>query len=184
VGRIVVTEFISVDGVIEDPGGSEGFEHGGWALDLGDDGGQFKFQETMGSEAMLLGRKTYDHFAQVWPSQEGPYADKFNSVPKYVVSSTLTDPSWSNTTVLGGDLAQEVAGVRQGHDGEVVVHGSAQLVQALVANDLVDELRLMVFPLLLGSGKRLFGDSDKRTLQLAESKTLGGGVTILTYRPA
>jgi dihydrofolate reductase len=182
-GRIVVTEFISVDGVVEDPGGSEGYEHGGWALDLGEDGGQFKFEETMESEAMLLGRKTYEHFAQVWPSQEGPYADKFNSAPKYVVSSTLEDPSWDNTTVLGGDLAAEVAKLRRRHQGDVVVHGSAQLVRGLLANDLIDELRLMVFPVLLGSGKRLFDDSgDKKALQLAETRTIGGGVTILVYR--
>jgi dihydrofolate reductase len=184
-GRIVVTEFISLDGVMEDPGGSEGFEHGGWGLDLGEDGGQFKFEETMGSEAMLLGRKTFEHFAEAWPSQEGPYADKFNSAPKYVVSSTLQDPRWANSTVLGGDLAEEVAELRRRHDGDIVVHGSAQLVQGLLAGDLVDELRLMVFPVVLGSGKRLFGEAgDKRPLELAESRTVGGGVAILVYRRA
>jgi dihydrofolate reductase len=184
-GRIVVTEFISIDGVIEDPGGSEGFEHGGWALDLGEDGGQFKFEETMGSEAMLLGRKTYQHFAEAWPSQEGPYADKWNTMPKYVLSSTLREPEWSNSTVVGSDLAEVVAKLRQDHGGDVVVHGSAQLVQGLLAGGLVDELRLMVFPVLLGSGKRLFGETgDKQPLQLAESRTVGGGVAILVYRRA
>ena len=184
-GRIVVTEFISVDGVIEDPGGAEGFQHGGWAFDLSEEGGQFKFEEAMASEALLLGRKTYQGFAQAWPSQEGEFADKFNAMPKYVVSSTLKDPEWTNSTVLQGDLAEEVAKLRQQHEGEVVVHGSAQLVQALVANDLVDELRLMVFPVVLGSGKRLFGDtSDKKPLTLAESRTVGDGVAILIYRPA
>ena len=184
-GDIVVTEFITVDGVAEDPGGSEGHPHGGWAFEtVRGKGAQFKLDEARGTDALLLGRRTYDGFAQAWPGQEGEFADKFNSIPKYVVSSTLQDPTWNNTTVVGGDLAGEVAELRRRHDGDVAVHGSAQLVQALVADDLVDELRLMVFPLVLGSGKRLFGDSDKKTLQLAESKTLGGGVTILTYRPA
>jgi dihydrofolate reductase len=185
VGRIVVTEFISVDGVIEDPGGGEGFRHGGWAFDLDEEGGQFKLEETMASEALLLGRKTYEGFAQAWPSQEGEFADKFNTMPKYVVSSTLKDPEWSNSTVLQGDLAEAVAKLRQQHEGDVVVHGSAQLVRALLDNDLVDELRLMVFPVVLGAGRRLFGDTgDKKPLALAESRSLGAGVAILIYRPA
>jgi dihydrofolate reductase len=185
VGRIAVTEFISVDGVIEDPGGAEGFRHGGWAFDLSDEGGQFKFEEAMASEAMLLGRKTYEAFAQAWPSREGEFADKFNTMPKYVVSSTLKDPEWNNSTVLQGDLAEAVAKLRQQHEGDVLVHGSAQLVQALLDNDLVDELRLMVFPLVMGSGKRLFGDTDdKKPLTLAESRAFGDGVAVLTYRPA
>jgi dihydrofolate reductase len=185
VGRIVVTEFISVDGVVEDPGGGEGFRHGGWAFDLSDEGGQFKFEETMASEALLLGRKTYQGFAQAWPSQEGEFAERFNTMPKYVVSSTLKDPEWSNSTVLQGDLAEEVAKLRQQHEGDVVVHGSAQLVHGLMADDLIDELRLMVFPVVLGSGKRLFGDtSDKKPLALAESKTFGDGVAVLIYHPA
>ncbi len=185
-GRIVVTEFITVDGVMEDPGGSEGTRHGGWALEIPrGDGEQFKLEETRGSEALLLGRRTYEGFAQAWPGQEGEFADKFNSMPKYVVSSTLTDPSWTNTTVLGGDLAAEVAELRRRHDGEVVVHGSARLARALLAADLVDELRLMVFPLLLGSGKRLFADDgDKQSLRLAESRAVGDGVVILVYRSA
>jgi dihydrofolate reductase len=183
-GRIVVTEFISVDGVIEDPGGAEGFKHGGWAFDLDEEGGRFKLEETMASEALLLGRKTYEGFAEAWPSQEGEFADKFNAMPKYVVSLTLTDPEWSNSTVLRGGLAEEVAGLRRRHQGDVVVHGSAQLVQGLLDNDLVDELRLMVFPVVLGSGKRLFADTnDKKPLVLDEARKVGG-VALLTYRRA
>jgi dihydrofolate reductase len=186
-GRIVVTEFISLDGVIEDPGGSEDFKHGGWSfeIDRGEEGDQFKLDETMSSDALLLGRKTYEGFADSWPSRDGEFADKFNNMPKYVVSSTLKDPEWTNSTVLGGDLAEEVSRLRQEVDGDIVVHGSAQLVQALVEDGLVDELRLMVFPVVLGAGKRLFGEtSDKRRLRLADSKMVGDGVAILTYEPA
>ena len=186
-GRIVVTEFISLDGVIEDPGGAEDFKHSGWSfeIDRGEEGGQFKLEETMNSDALLLGRKTYEGFAEAWPSRDGEFADKFNNMPKYVVSSTLKDPEWTNSTVLDGDLAEEVSKLRQEVDGNIVVHGSAQLVQGLVENGLVDELRLMVFPVVLGAGKRLFGDtSDKQPLRLADSKIVGDGVAILTYEPA
>jgi dihydrofolate reductase len=182
--RIVATEFISLDGVIEDPGGSEDFKHGGWSFEIssGDDGTQFKVDETMGSDAMLLGRRTYEGFAESWPGREGEFADRFNSMPKYVVSSTLRDPDWANTTVLGGDLAAAVQRVREENDGDVVVHGSAQLVQGLIENDLLDELRLMVYPVVLGSGKRLFGDtSDKKPLPFRSSKVVGDGVAILVY---
>src|SRR3954447_7897908 len=184
-GRIVVSEFVSVDGVMEDPGGSESFEHGGWAFEFsrGEEGDQFKVDETMQSAAMLLGRRTYEGFAEAWPGREGEFADRFNSMPKYVVSSTLRDPTWTNTTVLGGDLAAAVARVREERDGDVVVHGSAQLVQGLLANDLLDELRLMVYPVVLGSGKRLFGASDdKQTLRLADSRVVGDGVAIMVYQ--
>jgi dihydrofolate reductase len=186
-GRIVVTEFISLDGVIEDPGGSEDFKYGGWSfeIDRGDDGDRFKLDEALDADALLLGRRTYEGFAAAWPSRDGEFADKFNNMPKYVVSSTLTDPEWTNSTVLGGDLSEEVSRLRQDVDGDIVVHGSAQLVQALVENGLVDELRLMVFPVVLGAGKRLFGEtSDKRRLRLSDSKTVGDGVQILTYEPA
>jgi dihydrofolate reductase len=186
-GRIVVTEFISLDGVVEAPGGGEEFRHGGWSFEVerGAEGDQFKLDETMGSAALLLGRRTYEGFAAAWPSREGEFADKFNSMPKYVVSSTLKDPEWTNTTVLAGDLAEEVGRLKREQDGDVVVHGSPQLVQALLERDLVDEVRLMVFPVVLGSGKRLFGEtSDKKRLQLADSKTVGDGVAILVYRPA
>jgi dihydrofolate reductase len=182
--RIVVTEFLSLDGVIEDPGGSEDFRHGGWSFEIssGDDGTQFKIDETMGSDAMLLGRRTYEGFAEAWPEREGEFAERFNTMPKYVVSSTLRDPAWTNTTVLGGDLPAAVARVNEERDGDVVVHGSAQLVQGLLAGDLLDELRLMVFPVVLGSGKRLFGaNDDKKTLQLTDSRVVGDGVAIMVY---
>jgi dihydrofolate reductase len=187
VGRIVVTEFISLDGVIEAPGGGEDFQRGGWTLefDQGADGAKFKIDETLDAEAALLGRVTYGQFAAVWPSQEGEFADKFNTMPKYVVSSTLQNPEWTNSTVLDGDVVDEVAKLRQRRDGDIVVHGSAQLVQTLVEHDLVDELRLMVFPVVVGAGKRLFGDtSGTKRLRLADSRTVGDGVAILIYRPA
>src|SRR5215207_22451 len=186
-GRIVVTEFVSLDGVIEDPGGAEDFKYGGWTFEIerGEEGDKFKLDEALNADALLLGRKTYEGFADAWPSREGEFADKFNSMPKYVVSSTRKDPEWTNSTVLDGDLAEEVSKLRQESDGEIVVHGSAQLVQALVDHGLVDELRLMVFPMVLGAGKRLFGEtSDKRRLRLGDSKTVGDGVAILTYEPA
>jgi dihydrofolate reductase len=185
--RIVVTEFVSLDGVMEDPGGAEDFKYGGWTfeIDRGDDGNKFKLDEAMGADALLLGRVTYEGFAEAWPSRDGEFADKFNNMPKYVVSSTLEDPEWTNSTVLKGDLSEEVSKLRQGPDGDIVVHGSAQLVQALVENDLVDELRLMVFPVVLGSGKRLFGETTgKKPLRLSDSKMVGDGVAILVYEPA
>ena len=187
-GRIVVTEFISVDGVVEDPGGSEDFKYGGWSFefDRGEDGDGFKLDETRESKALLLGRRTYEGFAEAWPQREGEFADLFNNMPKYVVSSTLTDPDWNNSTVIDpGNLAAEVARVRDEVDGDVVVHGSVQLAQALLDEGLVDELHLMVFPVILGAGKRLFGETgDKQTLELAESKTVGDGVAIQVYRRA
>jgi dihydrofolate reductase len=187
VGRIVVTEFVSLDGVMEDPGGSEGAKHGGWSFEVsrGDEGDKFKLDETMGSDALLLGRKTYEGFAEAWPSREGEFADKFNSMPKYVVSSTLSGPDWSNSTVLGGDLREEVAKLKDAHDRDIVVHGSAQLVQSLLEDDLVDELRLMVFPVVLGSGKRLFDETtEKRPLKLVDSQVVGDGVAVLVYQRA
>jgi dihydrofolate reductase len=186
-GKIVVTEFVSLDGVMEAPGGGEDFKHGGWTFEIerGDDGNRFKLDETMNTEALLLGRRTYEGFAEAWPQREGEFADKFNNMPKYVVSSTLKDPDWTNTTVIDGDLAESVGKLRDELDGEIVVHGSAQLVQGLIDNDLVDELRLMVFPVVLGSGKRLFGEtSDKHSLKLTSSQFVGDGVAILTYEPA
>lgn len=186
-GKIVVTEFISLDGVIEAPGGGEEYQHGGWSfeIDRGAEGDKFKLDEAFASTALLLGRRTYEGFAAAWPKMEGDFADKFNGMPKYVVSQTLTDPTWNNTTVLGGgDPAGEVAALRERVDGEIVVHGSAQLAQTLLAAGLVDELRLMVFPVVLGSGKRLFGASEeKQRLRLSASQTVGDGVAILTYVP-
>jgi dihydrofolate reductase len=186
-GRIVVTEFVSLDGVMEDPGGAEDFKHGGWSFEIsrGDEGDKFKLDEAFASDALLLGRKTYEGFADAWPSRDGEFADKFNNMPKYVVSSTLKDPDWTNSTVLEGDLAGAVAEVKDKHDGDIVVHGSAQLAQSLIEEGLVDELRLMVFPVVLGSGKRFFGEtSDKRPLKLTSSETVGDGVAILVYEPA
>jgi dihydrofolate reductase len=186
-GRIVITEFVSLDGVMEDPGGAEDFRYGGWTFefDRGEEGNTFKLDETMQSDALLLGRITYQGFADAWPSREGEFADKFNTMPKYVVSSTLRDPSWTNTTLLDGDLVESVSKLKRERDGDVVVHGSGQLAQALLEHDLVDELRLMVFPVVLGSGKRLFGETtDKKRLELVESRSVGDGVAILVYRPA
>ena len=186
-GRIVVTEFVSLDGVVEDPGGSEDFEHGGWSFEFnrGEEGDKFKLDEAMEADALLLGRVTYQGFAEAWPSRDGEFADKFNSMPKYVVSSTLQDPEWNNSTVIGGDLAEAVAQLRERHDGDIVVHGSPTLVQSLIDQDLVDELRLMVFPVVLGTGKQLFGDlAGKKTLKLTDSRTVGDGVAILIYEPA
>jgi dihydrofolate reductase len=186
-GRIVVTEFVTLDGVMEDPGGAEDFRHGGWAFQVsrGDEGDAFKLDETMASDALLLGRQTYEGFAAAWPERDGEFADKFNSMPKYVVSSTLSDPAWNNTTVLTGDLAAEVGRLKERHEGDIAVHGSAQLAQALLDADLVDELRVMVFPLVLGDGKRLFGATGApKRLAVTDARTVGDGVVILIYRPA
>jgi dihydrofolate reductase len=169
VGRIVVTEFVSLDGVMEDPGGSEDFEHGGWSFefDRGDEGDNF----------------TCEGFAAAWPSREGEFADKFNTMPKYVVSSTMEKPEWTNSTVLKGDVEEAVAKLRREREGDIVVHGSARLVQTLVDRDLVDEVRLMVFPVILGSGKRLFAETnDKKRLRLVDSKVVGDGIAILVYQ--
>ena len=186
-GRVVVTEFVTLDGVMEDPGGAESFEHGGWAFEFerGDDGDKFKLDEIMDAEAHLLGRVTYDGFAAAWPSREGDFADRLNNDPKYVVSSTLDDPEWNNTTVLKGDVGAEVGRLRDEVGGNILVAGSRTLVQALLREGLVDELRLMVFPVVLGTGKRLFGvTSDKKGLRLANSEIVGDGVAILVYEPA
>jgi dihydrofolate reductase len=185
-GRIVVTEFVSLDGVIEAPGGGEDYKHGGWtfAIDRGPEGDKFKLDELVEAEAQLLGRHTYEGFAAAWPSMndEAGFAEKMNGMPKYVVSSTLEEAEWNNTTVLSGDFAEDVAKLKQEVDGVILVAGSAQLVQGLIEHDLVDELRLMVFPVVLGSGKRLFGESEKKVaLKLVDSKTVGDGIAILTY---
>jgi dihydrofolate reductase len=184
-GKIVVTEFISLDGVVEDPGGSEDFKYGGWSFEFsrGEEGDKFKLDEAFEAEALLLGRVTYEGFADAWPTRSGEFADRFNSMPKYVVSSTLESPAWNNSTVIKGDIAKAVRELREQLDGNIVIHGSVQLVQYLLEHDLVDELRLMVFPVVLGSGKRLFGEtSDKKTLELVESKTVGDGVNIQIYQ--
>jgi dihydrofolate reductase len=185
-GRIVVTEFVSLDGVIEDPGGAEDFEHGGWTfeIDRGAEGDRFKLDELFEADAQLLGRVTYEGFATAWPKieDEAGFAEKMNSMPKYVFSSTLEKAEWNNSTVLSGDLAEQIGKLKEEVDGVILVAGSAQLVQGLLENDLVDELRLMVFPVLLGAGRRLFGETaGKKPLKLAGSKTVGDGIAILTY---
>ena len=184
-GRIVVTEFISLDGVIEAPGGGEGFKHDGWSFDFdrGEDGDKFKFDELMEAEAQLLGRRTYEGFAAAWPSftDNVGFADKMNSMPKYVVSTTLETADWNNTTILRS--LDDVARTKDEVDGVLLVAGSAKLVQDMLEHDLVDELRLMVFPIVLGAGKRLWGEtSDKKTFTLADATTVGEGVAILTFR--
>jgi dihydrofolate reductase len=189
-GKLVVTEFITVDGVIEDPGGAEDFKHGGWVFrfDRGEEGNKFKLDELLEAEAQLLGRVTYEGFAAAWPSRtdEAGFAERMNAMPKYVVSSTLREPTWNNSTLIEGDVAAEVAKLKEQIAGDILVAGSATLVRALAEHDLVDELRLMVFPIVLGSGKRLFGDSaSTKTFRLFESRPVGDdGVVILTYEPA
>ena len=183
-GRIVVTEYMSVDGVVEAPSGTESFERVGWtdAFSRGVEGEKFKLDETMHSEALLLGRLTYDGFAPVWPQYGGELADKFNAMPKYVVSQTLTNPEWNNTTVLSGDVVDEVRKLKQRYDGDIVVHGSPQLVQTLIEHDLVDALHLLVYPVIVGAGKRLFGEtSATKRLRLTSAKTVGSGIHILIY---
>jgi dihydrofolate reductase len=189
VGKIVVTEFVSLDGVIEDPGGSEEYRHGGWTFEFerGTDGDKFKLEELQEAEAQLLGRVTYEGFAAAWPQMEDEagFATKMNAMPKYVVSSTLERADWQNTTILSGDPADSVATLKEEVDGVILVAGSATLVKSLIENDLVDELRLMVFPVLLGQGKRLFPEGEsKHRLQLAEAKTVGDGISLLRYERA
>jgi len=182
-GKIVVTEFSSLDGVMEAPGG-EDFKYPGWTFDFdrGDDGNQFKLDETMEADALLLGRRTYESFAGAWPEREGDFADKFNTMPKFLVSSTITEPDWNNTTVLEGDVVEAARKLREEFDGIIQVPGSRQLVQDLVENDLVDQINLMIFPVVLGTGKRVFGEySDKKTMRLADSKTVGEGIVVLVY---
>ena len=189
VGRIVVTEFVSLDGVMEDPGGSENFAHGGWSFEIarGEEGDKFKLDEAFASEALLLGRVTYEGFAAAWPSMEesgGEFAKKMNAMPKYVVSTTLTEATWTNTTILrGADLAAEVTRVKDQYQGDILVAGSAALVHSLTELGLVDEYRLMVHPVVLGTGQRLFASAGP-DLELVESRKGGPDVLLLIYRPA
>jgi dihydrofolate reductase len=187
-GKLVVTEFVSIDGVFEDPGGAEDYEHGGWTFeyDRGDDGNKFKVDELMAAEVQLLGRVTYEGFAEAWPSREGEFADKLNTDPKYVVSTTLKDPEWQNTTVISDNVAEEIAKLKEQTSGAILVAGSGALVGTLLEADLVDELRLMVFPTVLGRGKRLFPDGiDRLKLKLAGSKPVGpDGVQVQVYQRA
>jgi dihydrofolate reductase len=187
--KLVVSQFVTVDGVMEDPGGAEkaNFDRGGWAFQFerGEEGDRFKLDEVMSSDALLLGRVTYEGFAAAWPSREGSFADKFNSMPKYVVSTTLNNLEWTNSHLLEGDVASAVASLKERPGGDLLVNGSRELVQTLLAAGLVDEWRLMVFPVVLGAGKRLFGDTPSaQPLTLVESRPVGGdGVVIEVYRP-
>jgi dihydrofolate reductase len=185
-GTIVVSENITLDGVVEDPTGEEGFRHGGWFNQIGDEDraawAKEGLDEALGAEAFLLGRRSYEYLAARWPSRTGEWADRLNAMPKYVVSSTLEAPAWNNSTVLEGGAADAVARLRQELDGEIVVAASRQLVPTLFEHDLVDELRLFVFPYVLGAGERVFGaTSDARSLRLRETRTVGEGLAHLSY---
>jgi dihydrofolate reductase len=183
-GKIVVSDNVSLDGVIQDPAGDEGFERGGWVGFIKDRPGVNKLalDEALGSEALLLGRRSYEWMAGRWPSRSGDLADRLNSMPKYIVSSTLDDPGWNNSTVLKGDVANEVSELKRELNGEIVVVASFQLVRTLMEHDLVDELRLKIYPVVLGAGERLFGEiSDKRPMGLVDTQTVDGDVAFLTY---
>lgn len=181
-GKVVVSQFITMDGVVEDPGGSEGFARGGWAFTFnrGEEGDRFKLEEVMAGGALLLGRVTYEGFAAAWPSRTGAFADKYNGMPKYVVSTTLKDPAWHNTTVIAGDVAQAVAQLKREVAGDILVNGSVRLVQTLAAHGLVDEYRLMVFPTVLGAGKRLFGEtSAPAAFRLTDARRAGETMVLI-----
>jgi dihydrofolate reductase len=183
--RIVVSEFVSLDGVIEDPGGAEGFRHGGWTFKFQDvEGMEYKLQEVLDHDALLLGRRTYEGFAAAWPGRtdEAGFADKMNGMPKYVVSTAPMQLEWSNSTLITGDVPEELRALKQQPGGDILVAGSATLVRTLIGHDLVDEYRLMVFPIVLGTGKRLFGEADEASkLKLVGCRQLGSGTLILTY---
>jgi dihydrofolate reductase len=183
-GTIVISENVTLDGVIQDPAGDEGFRVGGWVGLIKDSPelNKLALDEALGAEALLLGRRSYEWFAARWPSRSGELADRLNSLPKYVVSSTLEDPDWNNSTVLKGDPVAEVSKLRQEFRGKILVPASFQLLRALMEHDLVDELRLKIFPIVLGAGERLFGETgDKKPMRLVDTQTLDKGVAILTY---
>jgi dihydrofolate reductase len=185
-GKIVVSENVSLDGVVEDPTGEEGFRHGGWFNEIGDKDreawAKAGLDEALGAEAFLLGRRSDEYLGSRWNSRTGEWADRLNSLPKYVVSSTLEDPVWNNSKILRGDVVAEVSKLKRELDGEIVVAASRQLVQTLMEHDLVDELRLIVFPVVLGAGERLFGEtSDKKPMRLVDTETIGDGLAFLTY---
>src|SRR5207245_859812 len=183
-GKIVVSDNVSLDGVIQDPAGDEGFRVGGWVGQIKDreEVNKVTLEEALGTEALLLGRRSYEWFAARWPSRSGELADRLNSLPKYVVSSTLEDPDWNNSTVLKGDVVNGVSKLKQELNGEIVVPASFQLVRTLIEHDLVDELRLRIFPVVLGAGERLFGEtSDKKRMRLVQTQTVTDGIAFLTY---
>jgi dihydrofolate reductase len=187
-GKIIISENVSLDGVIQDPAGDEGFQRGGWVGRVGDRGreeaAQVLLEEALGTEAMLLGRRSYEFLAARWPSRTGALADRLNSKPKYVVSSTLQEPAWNNTTVLKGNVVNEVSKLKQQLAGDIIVPASFQLVRTLIEHDLADELRLMIYPVVLGAGERLFGEtSDKKPLRLISTRTVGNDLAYLTYQP-
>ena len=187
-GKIIISENVSLDGVIQDPAGDEGFQRGGWVGRVGDRGreaaAQVLLEEALGTEAMLLGRRSYEFLAARWPSRTGALADRLNSKPKYVVSSTLQAPAWNNTTVLKGNVVNEVSKLKQQLAGDIVVPASFQLVRTLIEHDLADELRLMIYPVVLGAGQRLFGEtSDNKSLRLISTRTVGNDLAYLTYQP-
>jgi dihydrofolate reductase len=185
-GKIVISENVSLDGVVQDPTGEEGLGRGSWFTMTGDSDREawagLLLDEAMGTEALLLGRRSDEWFAARWLSRTGEWADRLNSMPKYVVSSTLDQPRWSNSTVLRGDVVNEVSKLKQQLDGDIVVYASAQLVRTLMEHDLVDELRLTVYPVVLGAGERLFGEtSDSKAMRLVSTQTLGDGLVFLSY---
>ena len=187
-GKIVISENVSLDGVIQDPTGEEGFRLGGWFGQIGDKDreawAKVELDEALGTEALLLGRRSYEYFVARWASRSGEWADRLNGLPKYVVSSTLEDPDWNNSTVLKGDVVNEVSKLKQEVSGDIVVYASGQLVHTLLEHDLVDELRLMIYPFVLGAGERLFGEtSDKKPMRLVDTRTVGDGLAFLTYQP-
>jgi dihydrofolate reductase len=185
-GRIIVSENVSLDGVVQDPTGEEGFRHGGWFLQIGDEDrkelGKILLDEALGAEALLLGRRSDEWFGSRWPSRTGEWADRLNSMPKYVVSSTLQEPRWSNSTVLKGDVVNEVSKLKQELNGDIVVYASTQLAHTLMEHELVDELRLIIFPVVLGAGDRLFGEtSDKSPMSPVRVQPVGDSLVLLTY---
>jgi dihydrofolate reductase len=183
-GKIVVSENVSLDGVVQDPAGDEGFSRGGWVGLIKDSPeiNKLALDEALRAQAWLLGRRSYEWFAARWPSRTGELADRLNSLPKYVVSSTLEDPAWNNTTVLKGSVLAGVSQLKEEINGEIVVPASFQLVRTLIEHDLVDELRLKIFPVVLGDGERLFGDTaDKKPMRLVDAQTVGDGVAFLAY---
>jgi dihydrofolate reductase len=186
-GKIVISENVSLDGVIQDPTGDEGFRRGGWFTQIANkDSEQWakvELDEALKTEALLLGRRSYEFFAARWPSRSGDWADRLNSLPKYVVSSTLEDPKWNNTTVLKGDIVNEVSKLKQKLAGDIVIYASSRLVHTLIEHDLVDGLRLMIYPFVLGAGERLFGEtSDQKPMRLVDTRTVGDGLAFLTYQ--
>jgi dihydrofolate reductase len=185
-GKIVISENVTIDGVIQDPTGDDGFAHGGWFNEIGDDARQgwaeIETGEALRAEALLLGRRTYEYLVARWPSRTGVWADRLNSMPKYVVSSTLVDPEWTNSTVLTGDVLNEVTKLKDRLDGEIVVNGSGQLARTLIEHHLVDEVRMMIYPFVLGSGERLFPEtSDRSVMRLVDTRTVGRGLALVTY---